>query len=640
MDKTIALYMRLSDEDDNLAAHEESNSISHQRKLMLDHIQKLPELKGCNILEFADDGYSGADFNRPNFVKMMDLVKAGKIQIIVTKDYSRLGRDYLEVGNYMECIFPVLQVRYISVNDNYDSANSFGSTGGMSVALKNLVNALYCKDASKKVRAAKAVLAKQGKYIASFAPFGYKKSEDDKHVLAPDPVTAPVVQLIFELAIKGMKYTEIANYLNDNGYDSIFEYYQKIGVKRCYERDIGEHMWSASTVMEILYNEVYIGSVINNKTADNIDTGHQVVQRDKEDWIIVENCHEPLVSVEDFKLAHKMIARREVTKRKPNGKWRKSYIRCGVCGKGLYKYGNKSSYRCHNGHVSRIRGEELKSALLDIARNMALAQLQEFELKTDGGNCPDNLEREIESLKKSKAHYAKLKFEIYDDYTKANITRDQMAKKTAEVKQKIAEIESLITQKQETLDMQKDLFLDAKQEQLTKLSKLDEFDEEVIRYEYIINLIQNIVNPEDDGDITPEEKQKKIDEAKQYVEDLRKDNPKVADIMSHLINEIELDESRFKGKSILNIVENMKHECIEQVVSNFCLLWHADKDDVMYAATHYRNGIIPNESAIKASINYPEYKNTVEHALPKFKYYAKFFAELRSTLDDEIKPLV
>lgn len=114
--------------------------------------------------------------------------------------------------------------------------------------------------------------------------------------------------------------------------------------------------------------------------------------------------------------------------------------------------------------------------------NMALAQLQEFELKTDGGNCPDNLEREIESLKKSKAHYAKLKFEIYDDYTKANITRDQMAKKTAEVKQKIAEIESLITQKQETLDMQKDLFLDAKQEQLTKLSKLDEFDEEVIRY--------------------------------------------------------------------------------------------------------------------------------------------------------------
>ena len=111
-------------EDDNLAAYEESNSNSHQRKLMLDHIQKLPELKDCNIMVFADDGYSGADFNRPNFVKMMDLIKTGKIHVIVTKDYSRLGRDYLEDGNYMEYIFPVLQVRYISVNDNYDSAKT------------------------------------------------------------------------------------------------------------------------------------------------------------------------------------------------------------------------------------------------------------------------------------------------------------------------------------------------------------------------------------------------------------------------------------------------------------------------------------------------------------------------------------
>lgn len=114
-----------------------------------------------------------------------------------------------------------------------------------------------------------------------------------------------------------MKYTEIANYLNNNGYDSIFEYYQKIGVKRCYDRDIGEHMWSASTVMEILYNEVYIGSVINNKTADNIDTGHQVVQRDKEDWIIVENCHEPLKSqrrtMQSSSLRYTMIIQRQIS---------------------------------------------------------------------------------------------------------------------------------------------------------------------------------------------------------------------------------------------------------------------------------------------------------------------------------------
>lgn len=319
------------------------------------------------------------------------------------------------------------------------------------------------------------------KYIAAFAPFGYQKSEDDKHMLVPDPVTAPVVRLIFELATKGMKYTEIANYLNDNGYDSIFEHYQKLGVRRCYERDIGEHMWSPSTVMGILYNEVYIGSVINNKTADNIDTGHQVVQRDKEDWIIVENCHEPLVSVEDFKLAHKMIARREKSPRKPNGKWRKSYLRCGVCGKGLNKYGNGSSYRCREGHVSRIRGEEIEQAVLDVARKMAVVRLEEFEIQMNKDASSDDIGQEIESLKKAKAHYAKLKFEIYDDYTRTNITREQMAKKTAEVKNKIAELDKMIAEKQELFDLQKDLFVDAKQEQLTKLSKLDKFDEDVIR---------------------------------------------------------------------------------------------------------------------------------------------------------------
>lgn len=293
--------------------------------------------------------------------------------------------------------------------------------------------------------------------------------------------TAPVVRLIFELATKGMKYTEIANYLNDNGYDSIFEHYQKLGVRRCYERDIGQHMWSPSTVMGILYNEVYIGSVINNKTADNIDTGHQVVQRDKEDWIIVENCHEPLVSVEDFKLAHKMIARREKSPRKPNGKWRKSYLRCGVCGKGLNKYGNGSSYRCREGHVSRIRGEEIEQAVLDVARKMAVVRLEEFEIQMNKDSSSDDIGQEIESLKKAKAHYAKLKFEIYDDYTRTNITREQMAKKTAEVKNKIAELDKMIAEKQELFDLQKDLFVDAKQEQLTKLSKLDKFDEDVIR---------------------------------------------------------------------------------------------------------------------------------------------------------------
>ena len=133
---------------------------------------------------------------------------------------------------------------------------------------------------------------------------------------------------------------------------------------------------------------------------------------------------------------------------------------------------------------------------------------------------------------------------------------------------------------------------------------------------------------------------RKIDEVKQYVDELRKDNPKVADIMSDLIYEIELDENKYKGQSILNIVENTKRDCIEQVITHFCDVWYASKDDVMYAATHYRNGEIPNESAIKATIDYTSYKATQERALPKFKYYAQMMADLRKTMDEEIKPLI
>lgn len=162
-----------------------------------------------------------------------------------------------------------------------------------------------------------------------------------------------------------------------------------------------------------------------------------------------------------------------------------------------------------------------------------------------------------------------------------------------------------------------------------------------IDYEYIINLIQNIVTPADeDQEVTPEERQKQIDEVRQYVEELGRENPKVADIMSKLIDEIERDKNKYKGQSILNIVENTKRDCIDRVITAFCHTWYASKADIMYAATHYRNGEIPNESAIKATIDFTSYKEAQERALPKFKYYAKLMAELKKMLDEEIKPLI
>lgn len=161
-----------------------------------------------------------------------------------------------------------------------------------------------------------------------------------------------------------------------------------------------------------------------------------------------------------------------------------------------------------------------------------------------------------------------------------------------------------------------------------------------IDYEYIISLIQNIVTPSDDDEnLSPEERQKKIDEIKSFVEDLRKDNPKIADIMSTLVLEIENDEEKYKGQSILNVVENMRQDCIDRVITDFCDEWKTSKEDVMYVAENYRNGAIINESAIKATSNYSEYKDSQEKALPKFKYYSKMMTELRKVLEEEIKPL-
>lgn len=162
-----------------------------------------------------------------------------------------------------------------------------------------------------------------------------------------------------------------------------------------------------------------------------------------------------------------------------------------------------------------------------------------------------------------------------------------------------------------------------------------------IDYEYIINLIQNIVTPtEEDEEITPQERLKKLEEVKQYVAELRKDNEKVADLMSNLIADIEKDDRKYRGKSILNIIENMKRDCVEKVISDFCIQWYASKDDVMYAAIHYRNGKIPNETAIKVTVDYTSYKEAQETALPKYKFYNRMMAELKKTLDEEIKPLL
>ena len=212
---TIAKYLRLSLEDGDLdEAKDESNSISNQRKLLDYYIEQHPDLSGAKILEFVDDGYSGTSFDRPGVQKLLQMVKENKINCIMIKDFSRWGRDYIMVSDYLEQIFPFLQVRVISVNDNYDSATIASTAGNIEVGFTNIMHDMYSKELSRKLLLTKRQLFEAGKYHSSYPFYGYLKSTNEKYHLEIEPGAAGVIKKIFRWYAAGSSTKEIAQKLN------------------------------------------------------------------------------------------------------------------------------------------------------------------------------------------------------------------------------------------------------------------------------------------------------------------------------------------------------------------------------------------------------------------------------------------
>lgn len=304
-DKITAVYIRLSDEDGNVdgIVKAESNSVAAQRLLIRDYIQR--NFPGqTETQEYVDDGFSGTNFQRPSFQRMMADAKRGKIGCIIVKDFSRFGRDHLETGNYLERIFPLLGIRFISVNDQFDSEDCTGMTGGMSVALKNIINSMYSRDLSKKVRSAMGTRAARGEYMGAFAPYGYSKNPENVHQLIPDKEAAEVVRLIFKMAAEGKKKPEIARYLNEQGTPTCMEYFQKMGLKRTGYKNKEKKLWTVTTIGDMLKNEVYLGKTIWNKSRQAAAGSKKAVKNDRSEWIIMEGTHEALVSQELFDMAN------------------------------------------------------------------------------------------------------------------------------------------------------------------------------------------------------------------------------------------------------------------------------------------------------------------------------------------------
>lgn len=381
-DYTICMYMRLSDEDDYIPKEKgESGSITAQRGLIQKYIHQHDEFKNCRVIERFDDGLSGRYFDtRPGFTEMIDLCKRGKINCIIVKDCSRFGRDYVELGDYLEQFFPFMGIRFISVNDHYDSDRE---EGGLDIAFKNLVYDYYSRDLSKKEKLAKTRMAEQGKYGASQEMYGYRKKADDKHSLEVDLEAAEVVKKIFAMRLQGIGPTLIARKLNERGILSPTEYRISKGLSVVHRHRKGNVGWNPSQVDAMLKNEGYTGAVISHRIGVNPITG-KTMNRPKEDWIIVPDMHEAIISKEDFDAVQKM-RRRLPDKRKPV---KKIAYRCGLCGRTMYattanlycsrKYAAPDT-ECAQVWMKKVKADE--AVLEDLKYSLAAFFVEEDELK-------------------------------------------------------------------------------------------------------------------------------------------------------------------------------------------------------------------------------------------------------------------
>ncbi len=304
-----AVYLRLSREDGDVAegGKQVSNSIANQKELVMDYLKFHPEI--TVVSTYVDDGFSGVNFERPEFQRMLSDIREDKINCVIVKDLSRFGRNYIESGRYIEKIFPMLGIRFIAVTDGYDSINEdMGSD--MIIPFKNLINDAYCRDISIKIRSHMDIKRRNGEYIGPFAAYGYLKDKDNKNHLVIDEYAADVVRDIFAMKLCGMSQKTIADKLNEQGILSPLQYKKSIGVplESSFRKSV-KPKWTYNTVLRILKNEVYTGMVIQGKCTTPNYKIKKRIYKDESDWIRVEDMHEAIISRDDFDLVQDLLLR-------------------------------------------------------------------------------------------------------------------------------------------------------------------------------------------------------------------------------------------------------------------------------------------------------------------------------------------
>lgn len=466
---TPALYIRLSREDGD---REESNSIASQRELLTEFANTQTDMAAPRL--YVDDGYTGTDFDRPDFRRMMHDLRAGIVNCVIVKDLSRLGRNYVKVGEYLEHTFPLLNVRFIALSERIDSVADPRSADSLIVPFRNILNDEYAHDISNKVRASLDLKRRQGKFIGSFASYGYRKDPDDHSRLLIDEAAAAVVRDIFNWFIGGTSVLGIAKKLNAKGIPNPSAYKRQQGMNyRHPTSDRLDDLWPDSSVRRILRNPLYTGTMVQGKKRMKSYKLHISEAVPEDEWITVEQTHEAIIPGELFDKAQSLFARDTRTApTQPQVYLFSGFLRCADCGKAMNRktisqpYRNYYYYICstfkkqHSGACTKhtIRSDRLEQAVLETLRSqIALAVemdelIAEINRSSACSRSADHLQTERAQLETERERIEQMKLSLYPDWKAGDISREEYHRLKEQFEQQQAKLDTRLASLQSRID--------------------------------------------------------------------------------------------------------------------------------------------------------------------------------------------
>ena len=444
----IALYIRLSLEDYKY----DSMSIENQHLALNEFISSMPESTNAEVLEFIDNGYSGTNFERPKVQELIEMVRANKIDCIIVKDFSRFGRNSIETGYFIERVFPLFHTRFISINDDFDSDQHKGDTGGMDVAFKYLISEYYSRDMSIKTKSAKYAKMQRGEYQSKVCPYGYRKSADGR--MEPNPETAAVVQLIFQLAATGIGAAAVTRELFKRGIPTPGEYKATHG-QQYHDVSRSRGRWSSSTVLRILEDERYIGSYVIGRRAVIEVGGTRSRRKDRDKWFIIPDHHPAIVDKELFEKVQAVQRRFSLPTRKTREYPLKGKVYCGCCDHALSRIAQKRPfYMCrHSTADVNSRCRDVRADVAGLEEAVLLTGKKQLEVLKDQKQAL--FERyllgqiELDTYKSEKAVYDAEILKVKNAYAavtaQARLKREEQARQSSrqEIVHSIAEADVL-----------------------------------------------------------------------------------------------------------------------------------------------------------------------------------------------------